>query len=239
MTTVQRYDLGELRSAIRTDEGYVLAEGFAARPGVLEYAQADGSIRRELVLPEELHRADSLETLGRKPMTLEHPQTEAGEGIFVDPANVQDFGVGDVAESVEVDRLNGFVKIRMAIRRADAIEAIDRGIRELSAGYTVDLDMTPGEHPVYGRYDAIQRNRKYNHVAIVRMGRAGRGVSLRADSAMQVTPFQPQDTPRREKTMADEIKDAVQEALARRDADEQAKKLTDPLHITQTDNLTQ
>lgn len=140
MTTVQRYDRGELKSAVRTDEGYVLAEGFAARPGVLEYQQADGSIRRELVPEEELHRAESLETLARKPVTLEHPKADSGEQVFVAPENVQAFGVGDVSEEVEVVRLGGFVKIRMAVRRADAIEAIDRGIRELSAGYTVDRD---------------------------------------------------------------------------------------------------
>jgi len=226
MTTVQRYDRGELKSAVRTDEGYLLAEGFAARPGVLEYRQADGSIRRELVTEEELHRADSLETLARKPVTLEHPTGEAGEQIFVAPENIQEFGVGDVAEAVEVERLNGFVKIRMAVRRKDAVAAIDQGIRELSAGYTVDLDMTPGEHPVYGRYDAVQRNRKYNHVAIVPMGRAGSSVALRADSAVQISPFQPGTTPQQERLMSD-VKKTVQEELARRDADEKAKKLAD------------
>lgn len=233
MSKVQRYDRGELKSAVRTDEGYVLAEGFAARPGVLEYRQADGSIRRELVLEEELHRADSLETLARKPVTLEHPQNKSGEQVFVASENVQDFGVGDVSESIEVDRLNGFVKIRMAVRRKDAVDAIDKGIRELSAGYTVDLDLTPGKHPVYGQYDAIQRNRKYNHVAIVPMGRAGSSVALRADSAVQVSPFHILETdsnaginPEKEILMSD-VKRTVQEELARRDADEKVKKLAD------------
>lgn len=233
MITYQRYDRGELRTSIRTDEGYVLAEGFAARPGVLEYRQADGSIRRELVTEEELHRADSLETLGRKPVTLEHPVTDSGERVFVAPENVQTFGVGDVSEEVEIERLNGFVKIRMALRRKDAIEAVDAGVRELSAGYTVDLDMTPGEHPIYGRYDARQLNRKYNHVAITRMGRAGAQVGLRADSAVQVTPFQsdkstpPKLTPQQEKAMADKVKESIKEALERHDAKEKAKKVAD------------
>src|SRR5690554_710423 len=221
MTTVQRYDRGVLKSAVRIDEGYILAEGFAARPGILEYPQADGSIRRELVPEEELHRTDSLETLARKPVTLEHPE-EGDERVFVGPENVDKFGVGDVSEEVAVERLNGFVKIRMAVRRQDAIDAIDQGVGELSAGYTVDLDTTPGTHPVYGRYDAIQKNRKYNHVAIVRMGRAGAGVRMRADSA--ITPFHP-PTPKQEADMAKEVEDAVSQALKRRDADDKMEKL--------------
>lgn len=71
MITVQRFDRGELRSAVRTPEGYYLAEAYVARPGVYEYLNADGSTRRELILPEELHHADSLATLARKPVTLE------------------------------------------------------------------------------------------------------------------------------------------------------------------------
>src|SRR5690554_1452152 len=224
MTTVQRYDRGALKSAVRTEEGYMLAEGYAARPGILEYPQPDGSIRRELVAEEELHRADSLETLARKPVTLEHPEESGGERVFVSPENVEKFGVGDVSEEVAVERLNGFVKIRMAVRRKDAIDAVDAGIGELSAGYTVDLDMTPGVHPVHGRYDAIQRNRKYNHVAIVRMGRAGAGVRMRADSA--INPFHPKP-PSKEKNMADEVKTAITEALERRDAEDKAKQIAD------------
>lgn len=223
MKTVQRYDRGALRSAVRTPEGYYLVEGFVARPGVLEYRNADGSIRRELVPPEELHRADSLETLARKPVTLEHP-TRNDEAVFVGPDNVAEFETGDVDGEVEVERLNGFVKVRMAVRRQDAVSAIDQGIRELSPGYTVDLDPTPGVHPEFGPYDAIQKNRRYNHVAITRAGRAGASVALRADSAVQVTPFDAPPPPTRTYTMTD-IQKTVQEELARRDAEDKAKKL--------------
>lgn len=188
VVTVERFDRGALRRAVRTEEGYCLVEGYVSRPGVLEYVQADGSVRRELVLPEELHRADSLMTLGRKPVTLEHPTVD-GQPILLDPQSVAEHEAGDVDGEVEVDGLNGFVKVKMAVRRQDAVDAIDRGIRELSPGYRVDLEQIAGEHPEYGRFDAIQRNRRYNHVAITRAGRAGAEVALRADSAMQASPF--------------------------------------------------
>lgn len=174
----RRFDSASLRTVVRTDEGYLLVEGFASRPGILEYTNPDGSTRRELVPEDELSRTDSLATLARKPVTLGHP-----EGEFVSPENVEKYQVGDVAESIEIEELNGFVKIRMAIRKKDAIDAVEKGTRELSVGYTVDLEKTPGEHPVYGRYDAIQRNRRYNHVAIVPAGRAGTAVGLRADDS--------------------------------------------------------
>lgn len=219
-TTVQRYDRGHLKGAVRTAEGYYLVEGYVSRPGVLEYVEADGSTRRELVLPEELHRADSLETLARKPVTLEHPDE------FLTPENVGEHSVGDMDGEVEIERLNGFVKVKMAVRRADGIAALDAGICELSPGYTCDLDATPGTHPEFGPYDAIQRNRRYNHTAITRAGRAGPMVRLRKDSAEQVTPFQTTQQPTiSEKQMTVDIRKMVEEQLARRDSEDKLKRL--------------
>lgn len=223
-TTVQRYDRGHLRSAVRTAEGYYLVEGYVSRPGVLEYVEADGSTRRELVLPEELHRADSLETLARKPVTLEHPDE------FLTPENVGEHSVGDVDGEVEIERLNGFVRVKMAVRRSDGISALDAGICELSPGYTCDLDATPGTHPEFGPYDAIQRNRRYNHTAITRAGRAGPMVRLRKDSAdaEQVTPFQIQTTQQptiSEEQMTVDIRKMVEEQFARKDSDDKLKRL--------------
>jgi hypothetical protein len=45
--------------------------------------------------------------------------------------------------------------------------------RELSCGYTLNLDETPGTTPTGEHYDAIQRDIVYNHIAIVPHGRAG------------------------------------------------------------------
>lgn len=176
MTSQWRYDRGDLLPPVETEEGYLLLEGFPVKPGILTYRKSDGSTVRELVLPEELYKADSLISMGRKPVTLEHP--EVGE---VTPDNVGTLAVGDVDGEVEVAS-NGFVRVKMAVRRADAIGAIRGGKVQLSPGYTVDVDPTPGVHEVYGPYDAIQRNRRYNHVAIVGNARGGPSVRLRFDS---------------------------------------------------------
>jgi len=167
-----------LGRARRTDEGYLVVEGYIAKPGVLRYRNADGSWRRELVLPEELHRADSLATIDRKPVTLNHPPVNQRP---VGPHNVRRLGVGDASEpSVAED---GHVKMSLIVRDAAAIRAVESGQHELSPGYSVRLDMTPGVHPEFGEYDAIQRDRRYDHLAIVGRARGGSTVRLRADEA--------------------------------------------------------
>lgn len=174
-----RTDNGTLLHAHRTTEGYLLAEGLVARPGVYEYRKPDGSKIRELVLPEELHRDDSLATLGRKPLTLEHPEEPVG------PANVERYGVGDVDGDVEKVSLQegGYVRVKFAVRRADALAAIeDDGVRELSPGYDCRIDATPGTHPVYGAYDQIQRDRRYNHLALTMAARGGHSIRFRLDT---------------------------------------------------------
>lgn len=61
----------------------------------------------------------------------------------------------------------------LAVWTADGIEAVETGDqRELSCGYRYRVDMTPGI--VDGvAYDGVMRDIKANHVALVRVGRAG------------------------------------------------------------------
>jgi hypothetical protein len=166
---------------IMTD-GTMLVDARVAKPGILRYIDADGNVMRELLPPEELHRADSLGTLGRVSLTLEHPDED------VTPDNVDRFGVGDVDGRVSVDEAGGFVHVKLAIRRADAIEAVNDGKVELSPGYRVIIDPTPGVHSRFGAYDAIQRGRIYNHVALVDVARGGPDIRLRADGAARQLP---------------------------------------------------
>jgi len=54
---------------------------------------------------------------------------------------------------------------------------IENGKKDLSAGYRCDYDLTPGEYN--GRpYDAVQRNIRYNHIALVEEGRMGKDVRV-------------------------------------------------------------
>lgn len=196
--TVRRFDVGGdlLHPVKRDSDGAMLLEGVPVREGVLVYRQADGSERRELVTRQAVE--DTARTLARAPVTLEHPDSG-----MVTPDTAASVVVGDVDGSVAVeeDELGGFARVRIAVRRRDALDAITGGTVELSPGYEVDIDETPGEHPIFGRYDARQVGRRGNHLAIVSRGRGGPTVRLRTDStdAVQVgrqDPITPASTRR-------------------------------------------
>lgn len=184
LKTVTREDRGKL-SALKpsheTEEGYLFFEGYATRAGVFPYRREDGSIQWELRPPEEVGNAASLKTLARKPVTDKHPPE------FVNASNTDEYGKGQVDPEIvwEQDFEDGYVKVKGTVSRKDAVDSVKSGRRELSCGYTADLEMTSGvwtdhaerEH----RFDAIQRNIRYNHLAIVDRGRAGRQACLRVD----------------------------------------------------------
>lgn len=203
MKTVYRIDRAPsslLTAPVRSDEGYLFVEGYATRAGVFEYRDAKGNSFFELRPPEEVGNPESLASLARKPMTNLHPKE------FVDAKNADRYAIGTVDPDVvwEKDFQNGFVKVRATIQRKDGVDAIDKGRRELSCGYSADLDYTPGvwtdAQGVEHRYDAIQRNIRYNHLALVDKGRAGDLAALRADSddAIMVvndSPTEPKQAP--------------------------------------------
>lgn len=182
LRTVQRFDRGELRKSFRRPDGSRHMEGVAVRAGVMLYRNADGTTHRELI-PLSTIKATS-GGLARLPLTLEHPPE------FVTPDNVQRFQVGDTDGSVEVveeSEEEGYVVVKMTSRARKVLDALDDGLDELSPGYEAQVDFTPGTHPVFGPYDAVQTGRTYNHLAAVKKGRGDR-VKLRADSAVQVVP---------------------------------------------------
>jgi len=192
MTIVRRFDRGELRAAHKTKEGYLYAEGYATRAGVFLYKDREGSIRRELRPPSEVGDPESLASLARKPITNLHPTS------FVDADNTATHGAGLVDPEVlfERDYADGFVKVKMTISRSDAVKDIEGGRRELSCGYTAELDETPGTWTDHSgtehRYDSIQRKIRYNHLALVDKGRAGAHARLRVDSSDAVRIDQPE-----------------------------------------------
>lgn len=57
--------------------------------------------------------------------------------------------------------------------------------KELSSAYAYDADMTPGEFEGEP-YDGVMRNLKWNHVCLVKKGRAGSDIAL--DEALQPQP---------------------------------------------------
>lgn len=174
---VRRYDfLGadSLRPAHMTDEGFLFVDGIATRTGVFEYEESDGSVRRELRDASEVMTAESLASLGRKPVTLQHPPEH------VSPTNAARYVAGSVGETIE--QADGFVRVTLAIHRADAIRAIQAGTQQLSCGYSAEYIAEPGVTADGQRYDGRQINIRYNHLALVDVGRAGPQARIRLDA---------------------------------------------------------
>lgn len=180
----------------RTTEGFLKGRAIVTCCGVFTYKRADGTLQRELRLPEEVFAPATLESLKLKPVTLNHP-TE-----LVTPENADMLQVGSLGDnpSSTNQEYNGYgeptdlkkltdglnVAVDMIITKKDAIDAVINGKQGLSMGYTCDIEMAePGSTWCGVEYDYIQRNIKYNHCAIVDAGRAGDNakIELRVDSA--------------------------------------------------------
>jgi hypothetical protein len=145
---------------------------------VFEYKLPGGGVRRELRLPDEVFKQDSLDSYDGAPLTDDHPD------CMVDSSTARAVARGTVTQSGRRD--GDMVATSMLVTDADTIKKMKAGKRELSVGYQVDLDETPGTHPEYGQYDAVQRNIVVNHLALVDVARAGREARVRLDAAEMV-----------------------------------------------------
>lgn len=162
-----RYDRAPIK-ATRTPEGFVQDSPILSRVGVFEYRQPDGTTRKEFRPPEEVFHADHLASIAGKPITNEHHGR-----ITADNAAGKIIGATLSPGRADGENLIGDIVIHDATATASK--------RELSLGYTLDLDETPGEYNGI-RYDAVQRNLRVNHLALVSRGRAG-NARLNLDAA--------------------------------------------------------
>lgn len=163
----------------RRDDGYLVADARVARTGVQLYAgyevgKPEMPVVRVYRPDAEVFSRDTLASFAHRPVTNDHP----AEPVTADNWKVH--AVGNTAD--EVARDGSFVRIPLMVSDAAAIADIENGKRELSAGYTCDLAFEAGQTADGEAYDAIQKNIRANHVAIVRRGRAGSEVRIGDDA---------------------------------------------------------
>ncbi len=169
-----RYDFASLSRTEVTPEGFVRARATFARDGILEYCKADGSVVKELRLPEINSSEEVLSTYANRPVTIEHPPT------LLNTQNARDYTVGMTDSSVSYN--SGLVSGAITLFDSEAIRLARSGEKtEISAGYQCDIDPTPGTWNGE-RYDAKQMNVRVNHVCLTSKGRAGENVRLHLDS---------------------------------------------------------
>ncbi len=167
-----RKDSLKLDQTYYTEEGYLIDHPIVTRCGIFEYADSDAEngIRRELRLPEEVFAEKSLASYEGKPIIITH---DAGE---VDKDNVHEEQIGTILSKGYQD--GNKVRCKIVIHNTDALK--ECGLRELSLGYGLTLDETPGVY--HGqKYDGVQRDIEVNHLALVGEARAGERARLNID----------------------------------------------------------
>jgi hypothetical protein len=171
---VTRFDSGSILKMEKTAEGFIKGTARVTRTGIFTYRKADGTVRKELRHPNDVFSLDSLSSMKMIPITNLHP---ASKLITVD--NAKELAIGYTGETVKPD--GKFVTVPIAITTTDGIAAVEGGRKELSLGYEVELEETPGRYDGED-YDCVQKNITYNHLAIVDVGRAGQDVRLNLDA---------------------------------------------------------
>lgn len=169
--------MGPLTQRTITDEGYLIAPGSLSKSGnVQAYTarelglDAEGMDANRTVRlyrsADEVFAPAALKSFDGKPITLTHPPTD------VTADNWKEYAVGDVTG---VAGGGQYMTGTLIIRDKAAVIAVVDGTRQLSCGYSFDLDMTAGKTADGEAYDGSMRNIRGNHHAIVDAARGGPG----------------------------------------------------------------
>lgn len=177
--TVERKDLRKTR------DGYLVATPRVARTGIQDYlgsevGRPDLAKVRVYRPPEEVFSPDSMRSYTHRPMTNDHPP------VPVTDKNWKKYAVGHTGDEVFKD--GSFLRVPMMLADAASIEDVETGEKvELSNGYSTEIDWTPGTC-ADGDYDAVQRNIRSNHIALVKRARGGEKLKF-GDSAPEPIQF--------------------------------------------------
>jgi len=195
-TAQSRTSVSRLDGIEYTSQGYLKARAFITRVGVFNYRKEDGTVIRELRLPEEVFASESLKSLCNIPLTDNHPP------VMLTAENTKEYLRGYLFNDVWIEA-GTYVASDVLVTDSEVIRKIQIGLNQLSAGYNADIEYTSGIHPIFGEYDAIQRNIRHNHVSRVDLGRAGDEVKVRFDAIELEEGCMPKDVDVNDDQVAD------------------------------------
>ena len=202
-----RVAVGELKE---TREGYLVATARVARTGVqLYYASELGDVARDAGFKpgdvvrvyrhaDEVFAKDSLASITRLPVTVDHPAEE------VTAANWQQLAVGEVGDAYATEP--EWIVVNPMIKDAGAAKAARTTHQEISMGYSAAI--VPARDGLEADFE--QRGIRYNHLALVPKGRAGEMARI-GDSwgASPVQDFQPGISPKSKGGLMPDMKTVV------------------------------
>jgi len=171
MSKIDMQDTFVLDGVRKTSDGYLTAFARVARTGIQVYrghelGRPDLDQVRVYRPPEEVFSSDALRSFAHRPVTLKHPPKP------VNSANWRQYAGGQTGEDVVRD--GEFVRVPMVMMDAALIDAYERqGIKELSMGYSTDIQWRTGVTDAGEPYDAVQTAIRGNHLALVPVARGG------------------------------------------------------------------
>ena len=172
-----------------TADGYLVGNVACAKVGVQAYHGSEIGGGNGLINvyrdESEVFALDSLASFVGKPVTDNHPPVE------VKADNWKQFAVGSIGEGVLRD--GEHIKVPVTLMDADTIKAVQNGKREISMGYTAELEWVDGVTDDGTAYQAKQKNIRINHLAIVDKGRAGSTCRIGDALWGDTSPKQPQE----------------------------------------------
>lgn len=166
---VIRIDSADRKDTYYSEEGYLYDDPIVGRIGIQIYHNPDGSERKEYRPAEEVFAPEAMESAKGKPVIITH---DAG---YVNKDNASDEEIGTI---IDVHRDGDYLRAHIVIHDTDAMK--DSGLKELSLGYNLEADDSPGEYNGE-HYDMVQRKIRINHLALVGEARAGDKARLNID----------------------------------------------------------
>lgn len=189
-----------------------------------EIGAPDGDRIYQVYRPaEELSKPETLESFNLLPWVDEHEMLGDG-GTPAEEKGVQ----GTTGENAHFEA--PYLRNTLRIYSDYMKRLIEQGKIELSPSYRCHYDFTPGEFEGQ-RYDAIQRDIRGNHLALVKQGRTGKDVAVQ-DHLITIDSSEliKEQTSMNEEQIRELVTKLIQEALAAAKGTDAAKpeeKMTD------------
>lgn len=167
ITQVERLDVLSKPSMniTKTEEGWLKGTLVATHPGIFKYRNKDGSFREEIRLDVDVFDPVSMQSALGVPITNDHPPK------LINANETLAFTVGSILSEARQD--NSDAVTDFIIYDPYTIADIENGKRAISVGYRCDVIEEAGK--------LYQKNIRWNHVAVVKNGRAARA-SIRMDA---------------------------------------------------------
>lgn len=209
------------------DGGQLVAPSVFARTGIQNYyAKELGAefknyppkqVIKVMRLEDHVFDPASLQSYIGAPITIGHPAAD------VDVENYKNLAVGSLATPPE--RVNDSLAGVLVINDASAIDLIEKGVNELSVGYTANIRRVTDQ----ADYHAIMTDIKVNHIAIVKKGRAGSTFRI-GDTGEEIELNPEELEAQRIADEAAETQRLADEALAATEATKEVKVLDQAMH---------